>query len=108
MKAETDPITEDEWLLRRVHFDQFEVNGNGILKNAFRPRISGRDPDTNGISLFREACLSHPGEILSHLPEERRGLSGIVRIPFSLINGMGLTFRSDRRDRRARHHRGNE
>lgn len=58
MKSEDAPITDDEFLLRRVRCEKFRSNEvPRISPNAFEPRISGRDPDIDGISLYREACL---------------------------------------------------
>ena len=91
MKPETDPITDDEWLLRRIHTDH--IHEGRIAERAFRPRLSGRDPDTNGISLYRLTCLQNPAEILATIPEERRPLSGIVHIPVKLILDLGMTVK---------------
>lgn len=55
MKSEDDPITDDEWLLRRVRVEKFRTNKLPVVSpNAFEPRIRGRDPDGDGISLHRE------------------------------------------------------
>ena len=93
MKSELDPITDDEWLLRRVHIDNF--SSAGVLDNTFKPRISGRDPDRNGISLYRCSCLLNPTDILAAIPEVRKRDSGIIQIPVSLIREMGLSVVSD-------------
>ena len=66
MKSETDPITDDEWLMRRVRIERFRDDKTPfILPGAFEPRIKGREPDIDGISLYREECLANPEEILS-------------------------------------------
>ena len=58
LKDENDPITPDEWFLRRVHCDKFRTDKTPLISpNAFEPRIKGRDPDKDGISLFRCAVL---------------------------------------------------
>lgn len=93
MKSEAEAIDENEWLLRRVHRDYFHENG--ILDIAFKPRTSGRDPDNNGISLFRQVCLNDPIEILSFIPDDRKPDSGIVRIPARIILEIGLTIAPD-------------
>jgi hypothetical protein len=95
MKAETDPITDDEWLLRRVHFEKFKTDEVPIITpSAFDPRIKGRDPDTDGISLFREACLADPVEVLATIPSDNRHLQGIVRVAVSFIKSLGLSVES--------------
>lgn len=52
MKAESDPITEDELLLRRVRIEKFCTNEVPLISpNAFEPRIQGRDPDIRLVML---------------------------------------------------------
>jgi hypothetical protein len=59
MKHEFDPVTDDEWLLRRVHRQYFRNDPNLLISpSAFEPRVKGREPDVDGISLFRLACLA--------------------------------------------------
>lgn len=104
MKAETDPISEDEWLLRRVRVEKFRTDKLPIISpNAFEPRIKGRDPDTDGISLYRAACLADPSEVLATIVPERRHEYGIVRIPVSLLRSLHLSVQS-RPDDRIRGH----
>jgi hypothetical protein len=96
MKPETDPITEDEFLLRRVRVEQFRTDQVPVISpNAFEPRIRGRDPDLDGISLYRESCLNSPMEILATVPEVRIGQYGIVRIPVHFLGSIGLSIRSE-------------
>jgi hypothetical protein len=86
MKSETDPITDDEWLLRRVRIEKFRTDKVPLISpNAFEPRVKGRDPDTDGISLYRAACLADPSEVLATIAPERMHEYGIVRIPVSLL-----------------------
>ncbi len=95
MKAETDPITDDEWLLRRVRVEQFRTDKLPIISpNAFEPRIKGRDLDTDGISLYRAACLADPSEALATVAADHRHENGIVRIPVSWLRSLGLTVKS--------------
>lgn len=104
MKTETDLITDDEWLLRRVRIEKFRTDKNPIISpNAFEPRIKGRDPDTDGISFYRAACLADPSEVLATIPPERRGEYGIVRISVSLLKSLQLSVKS-RQDERIRGH----
>ena len=95
MKAETEPITDDEWLLRRVRLEKFRTDKVPVISpNAFEPRVTGRDPDTDGISLHRAACLADPSEVLATLVPERRHEYGIVRIPVSLLRSLNLSVAS--------------
>lgn len=95
MKAETDPITDDEWLLRRVYKDRFRTDKVPILSpNAFEPRIKGRDPDTDGISLYRQACLADPTEVLAQIAPERWHEYAIARIAVASLHSLQLTVKS--------------
>ena len=92
MKAETDPITDDEWLLRRVRHDQFRTDDLPVISpNAFQLRLKGREPDTRGISLHRESCLANPEDVLATISEDKRPGTGIVRIPVSLLRSLGIS-----------------
>jgi hypothetical protein len=96
MKLECEPITDDEWLLRRVWHDRFCTSKVPIIsRGAFEPRIKGRDPDTTGISLYRSACLSTADEILELIPEDKRDATGIVRIRVGELKALGLSVRPE-------------
>jgi len=100
MKAETDPITDDEWLLRRVRVEKFRTEKVPLISpNAFEPRVKGRDPDSDGISLYREACLTDVSEVLATIDTARWSEYGIVRVPVSLIKSMRLSVQSTPDDR---------
>jgi hypothetical protein len=99
MKPESDPITDDEWLLRRVRREQFRTDKLPIISpNAFEPRIVGREPDVDGISMYREACLASVDDVLATVPPERRHEYGIVRISVSFMKMKSLSVRSDPTD----------
>lgn len=96
MKSESDPISEDEWLLRRVRIERFRTDKTPIISpNAFEPRTKGNDIDHNGISLYREACLSSATDILANINPERHQEIGIVRIPVSIFTSLKLSVVSD-------------
>ena len=100
MKAETDPITDDEWLLRRVRNEKFRTDKLPVISpNAFEPRIKGRDPDTDGINFYRASCLSDPCEVLATIHLERRDEYGIVRISVALLKSLQLSVTSKSDDR---------
>lgn len=90
MKAETDPITADEWLLRLVWEDRFTQKVPVISPRTFEPR-TGKHPDTDGLSLFREACVANPTDVLVVIGEDKRARYGIVRLPVTALGGLGLT-----------------
>jgi hypothetical protein len=102
MKSETDPITADEWLLRMVWEDRFTKKVPLISPRAFEPR-TGKHPDTDGLSLFREACVTNPTDVLAVIAEDKRAKYGIVRIPVAALGGLGLTVSTSRNDTVAGH-----
>jgi hypothetical protein len=93
MKPETDPITDDEYLLRLVWHDRFTAKVPVISPTAFEPRVKGDHPDTDGLSMFREACLTAPSDALAVIAEDKRARNGIVRIPVVRLTELGLTVR---------------
>jgi hypothetical protein len=97
MKLEMEPVTSDEWLIRLVFHDCFKPPGLPISVRAFEPR-SGRSPDTNGISLYREACLSDVLITLNPVPDEKRPQYGLVRLPVSLFEELSLSIQPDPTD----------
>ena len=90
MKAETDPVTPGEWLLRLVWEDRFTAKVPIISPRTFEPR-TGKHPDADGLSLFREACVANPAEVLAVIAEDKRARYGIVRVPVAALGGLGLT-----------------
>ena len=95
MKSEADPIDDDEWLLRRVRYDRFRSDQVPIISpNAFEPRIKGREPDSDGISLYRLACVADPTEVLKTVEPVRWHEFAIVRVPVSLIKSLGFSVQS--------------
>jgi hypothetical protein len=95
MKPETDPIDDDEWLLRRVRVERFRTDDVPMISpNAFEPRVRGRDRDDDGISLFREACLSEPVQVLSTIEVGKRSQYGIVKVQVRNLREMSLSVQS--------------
>lgn len=92
MKSEDEPVTDDEWLLRRVWRDQFRTESIPIISpGAFEPRFRGRDIDVDGISLFRQSCLNDPADILADVAEDKRGSVAIVRVSVAFLKSVGLS-----------------
>ena len=95
MKSEDEPITDDEWLLRRVWRERFRTDSIPIISpGAFEPRCKGRDIDTNGISLYRSACLNDPANILAEVAEGKRPSIAIVRVSVAFLKSLGLSVLS--------------
>ena len=97
MKTETDPVTPDEWLIRLVWHQYFTPREIPISRQAFVPK-DGRNPETKGISLYREACLRDVLETLLPLAPEKQPFHGLVRLPVSLFTQLGLTIHPDPTD----------
>lgn len=94
MKSESDAITDDEWPLRRVHRDRFRIGKMPFISpGAFEPRLPGKshDPDSDGISFYRESCLADPALCLLSVAAEKRSEWGIVRILAAEIRRLGLS-----------------
>lgn len=93
MKSPTDPITPDEWLLRRVHVSSFKQPlGSGLQYGSFVPRgKKSYCPDDTGISLYRAECLRGAECILAGIADEaKRRQNGVVRVRVSALYELGL------------------
>lgn len=96
MKDQGDPITDDEWILRRVHKDSFiTINPPRINPYAFKPQITGDYPDTTGISFYRQACVVELDNILVKTDEAKRFKYGVVRLPIAFLQSMDLDVQRD-------------
>ena len=92
-KAETDPVSDDEWLIRLVWEDRVTDRVPLISPNAFEPRKG----EVGGISLYRRACLSDPAEALLPIAAEKRDRYAIVSLPVALLRELGLDVTPDPR-----------
>jgi len=96
MKDQGDPISDDEWILRRVHRDNFiTLDPPRINPYAFKPQIKGDLPDTTGISFYRQACVVDHNDILAKTVEARREKYGIVRLPVTFLKSLHLEVKRD-------------
>lgn len=93
MKAESEPISDDEYLLRRVHYTKFRNDRSPLISpNAFEPRTKGRDIDSDGISLYRMSCLDNWSEVLTHVSQDKLIEIGVVKLQAAFLSGLGLSF----------------
>jgi hypothetical protein len=91
MKDQGDPITDDEWILRRVHRENFmTIDPPLVNPYAFRPQITGRFPDTTGISFYRQTCVSNYADILAKTDAAKRIKYGILRLPIAFLKSINL------------------
>ena len=96
LKEETEPITDDEWLYRRVHTMRFRTARTPFVSpSAFEPNVKGKYPDTDGISLFRADCLRSAEDILANISDpEKRKANGVVKLQVSELKSLGLSVKS--------------
>ncbi len=81
-KRESDPISEDELLVRRVWHERFRSEKVPYVSpSAFEPRTTGVSPDVDGISLYRLDCLENVLDALRTISDDRkREQTGVVAI----------------------------
>jgi hypothetical protein len=89
MKAESDPITEDEWVVRLVWETKVKSTELRIAAAAFEPLRN----DTDGLSFFRLACLNDPADALLAIAESKRAHYAICKVPVSLLATLCLSLR---------------
>ena len=77
-----------------MRVERFSTGDLSISPNAFEPRLKGKEPDTDGISLYRRACLNDPVELLNHVPPDRWHEYGIVAVSVSFLKSLGLSVKN--------------
>lgn len=88
MKSEDEPVTEDESVIRLI-WGEFLRPGERapMLSVSFRPR----DDETDGISVYRLACLKDPTEARLAMAPEKRNRYAIAVIPVTELTALGLS-----------------
>jgi hypothetical protein len=93
MRTETDPVSDDEFVYRRVlkdYYNEFpSCPRDRINRLAFRPT----DRDTEGLSVYR-ALFVHPKE-LDVDSEGRPGRYYIARLAVGAVREMALSITPD-------------
>ena len=88
MKDESAPITPDEYVIRLVWTAFYRpTSAEVILERAFKPR----DDETDGISVFRAACLNDARDALAVMAPEKQGRYALALLPIADILSLGLT-----------------
>jgi len=88
MKNESEPITTDEFVLRLIWRDYFKQERLGIVTpSAFRPRKD----ETDGISVFRSACVENPADVLAVMIPEKRGKYAVAQVSVSQLLNLELS-----------------
>ena len=90
-KQESDPILEDELLVRRVRVERFRsVKVPFVSPSAFEPRTTGDSPDVDGISLYRLDCLENVLDVLRTISDDmKRRQTGAVSIQVLEVRSIG-------------------
>jgi hypothetical protein len=92
MKPESEPVTDDEFVIRLVWHAFFREGAEMcVVPRAFNPR----DDETTGISVFRAACLGHFLDTLAVIAPGKRKFYYLVALPVSELRTLGITVRPD-------------
>ena len=96
MKFQDDPITDDEWVLRRVHRKEFvDLVTPEIQLYAFKPTVKGDFVDETGISFYRQACTSENHDVLVKVAKEKKCRYGVVALEVGFLRSIGLDLIRD-------------
>jgi len=88
LKNEADPVTPDEFVLRLIWTTHYKAAREVVLREqAFEPRSN----ETDGISVFRVACLAIPEDALAVMAPEKRDRYALALLPVSELLLLGLT-----------------
>jgi hypothetical protein len=88
MKGEDEPITPDELVVRCIwNFHYKPALAAPVVREAFEPRKD----ETDGISVYRLACLTSFEQALGAFAEDKRHQYAIALLPVSEIEKLGLT-----------------
>ena len=95
MKSEDEPVTENESVIRLI-WGEFLRPGERapMLSVSFRPR----DDETDGISVYRLACLKDPTEARLAMAPEKRDRYAIAVIPMAELTALGLSVLPSKND----------
>src|SRR5262245_16631952 len=89
MPLESDPIALDEFVLRRIHKNQFIAsNPTPVQRNAFEPKPA----DTKGISVYREAIVT-AAQIAA--AGAKAGEYYVARLALRDLHALGLSIIAD-------------
>jgi hypothetical protein len=90
MKNEDEPVTPDEWVIRLIWSDYYDATlVLPIQPGAFSPRKN----ETDGISVFRAACVPNPEDVLTVLAEDKRDKYAITLLSVAELTALGLNVK---------------
>lgn len=100
MKDETTPVSPDELVVRLIWKDFYTPGQPApVGEGAFRPKRN----ETDGISVFRAACLNDPSDVLAVIAPEKRDKYALALVPVSELLSLGLTVQPAKIDALAGH-----
>ena len=89
MKEQSETITKDEWLLRRVHKEYVDLGR--LAPAGFKPiGAKGKNPDRRGISLYRQSCLQCANDVFQNTENEKKTNYGIASVSVEFLFRCGL------------------
>jgi hypothetical protein len=92
MKPESEPIADDELVIRFVWKDFFRPDTDlPVRPRAFQPR----DHETTGISVYRLKCLADPTDALTVIAPEKRASYALATLSVADLRAIGITVRPD-------------
>ena len=92
MKGEHEPVTGDEFVIRLIWGDYYKEGlPLPVQPAAFQPRNS----EVEGISVFREACLSSPQDVLRVIAAEKRDRYQLARLRATDLAELGLSIKPE-------------
>jgi hypothetical protein len=87
---EKESIQPHESVVRLIWQDYFQPElAMPVQPGAFEPRKN----ETDGISVFRLACLNDVRDVLAVITEEKREKYAIAALPVAEITALGLTVK---------------
>ncbi len=94
MKKQDEPVEDDECVLRLIWWSFLVYDDKGLARiapAAFKPKKN----EIEGISVFREACLDSPDQVLEVISPEKRSLYAIARLKVADLLALGLSVKPD-------------
>jgi hypothetical protein len=88
MKSEDEPITPDEFVIRLIWHEFLRLGETvAVQAVAFKPR----DNESDGISVFRLACLSDPTDALQAISTDKRGKYALALLKVEDLKKLSLS-----------------
>ena len=92
MKPESEPVSDDELVLRLIWHAFFRPAADlCVLPRAFHPR----DDEMTGISVYRVACLDRPVDVLAVIAPEKRNSYYLAALAVTDLHALGITVVPD-------------